>query len=106
MQKFMEIYGEETYCSEQFIDLVVENGHVFKRYYSKLILLTRDEINSLISKITIEDNFVIDKVLKERIELVDSKTGKIRYTIWNDNCVEKYFTEDLGPVKPENALLY
>lgn len=106
MQKFMEIYGEETYCSEQFIDLVVENNNVFKRYYSKLNLLTRDEINSLISKITIEDNFVIDKVLKERIELVDSKTGKIRYTIWNDNSVEKYFTEYLGPVKPEGSLLY
>ena len=102
----MEIYGEETYCSEQFIDLVVENGRVFKRYYSKLNLLTRDEINNLISKITIEDNFIVDKVLKERIELVDSKTGKIRYTIWNDNSVEKYFMEDLGLVKPENCLLY
>jgi len=105
MQKFMEIYGEESRYGEQFIDLIVENGHVFKRYYSKINLLTRDEINDLISKITIQDHFIIDKALNERIELVDSKTGKIRYTIWNDNSVEKYFTENLGPVKPENYLL-
>lgn len=105
MQKFIEIYGEETHCTEQFIDILVEKGNVFKRYYSKLNYLTRNEINNLISKIMINDNFILDKVSSQKMELVDSKTGKIRYIIWNNNCVEKYFMKDLGPIKPENYLL-
>ena len=105
MHNSIEIYGKETYCTEQFIDLVIDKDHIYKRYYYKINQMTRDEINNIISKIMIEDNFIIDKVSSKKIELIDSKTGKIRYTIWNDNCVEKYFMKYLGPVNPKNDLL-
>jgi len=103
--KFMEIFGETTFTTEKFIDLLVHNGRVYKRYYSKINQLPRDDINNLISKLVVEDNYVIDRTFNNSIELVDYKTGKIRYTIWNNNSVEKYFVEDLGLVKHENYLL-
>ena len=46
----------------------------------------------------VEENYITDKLLKGRMELIDSLTGKIRYVIWNDNSVEKYFMEDLGVI--------
>ena len=104
-KKFMEIFGETTFTTEKFIDLLVHNGHVFKRYYYKINQLPRENINKLISKLVIEDNYVVDKTFNNSIELIDYKTGKIRYTIWNNNSVEKYFVEDLGPVESENYLL-
>ena len=94
MQRFMEIYGEENMNSENFIDVLVENGCLFKRYYSK------------INNLTVKENYIADKVSKEKIELIDSKTGKIRYYIWSNHTVEKYFMENLGAIKSEGALLY
>ena len=105
MPNFIQIYGNETASTEKFVDIIVENGNLYRRYYSKINNISRDKINELISKIVINDDFIIDKVSKDRIELVDSKTGKIRYYIWNHNCVEKYFLEDLKESINNNYLL-
>lgn len=106
MQRFMEIYGEENMNSENFIDVLVENGCLFKRYYSKINNMHRDDIDKLIYNLTVKENYIADKVSKEKIELIDSKTGKIRYYIWSNHTVEKYFMENLGAIKSEGALLY
>ena len=94
----MEIYGEESMYSEKFIDIVTKNGRIYKRYYSKMNHIPRDELEHLIHKLMVEENYITDKELKGRMELVDSLTGKIRYVIWNDSSVEKYFMEDLGVI--------
>jgi len=99
----MEIYGEESMYSEKFIDIVTKNGHIYKRFYSKINHMPRVELENLIQKLMVEQNYITDKLLKGRMELVDSLTGKIRYVIWNDNSVEKYFMEDLGVIDDNMA---
>ena len=101
----MEVYGYEDMREEHFIDVLVENGYLYKRYYSKINHMERNQIELLINKLTVEQNFIMDKLTNERIELIDSKTGKIRYCIWNDCTVEKYFMMNLGLIKPDGALL-
>ena len=101
----MEVYGYEDMREEHFIDVMVENGYLFKKYYSKINHMERNQIELLIEKLTIDQNFIIDKLSNERIELVDSKTGSIRYCIWNDSTVEKFFKMNLGLVKNDGALL-
>jgi hypothetical protein len=103
MERFMEIYGEESMYSEKFIDIVTKNGHIYKRFYSKINHMPRVELENLIQKLMVEQNYITDKLLKGRMELVDSLTGKIRYVIWNDNSVEKYFMEDLGVIDDNMA---
>jgi hypothetical protein len=96
MERFIEIYGEESMYSEKFIDIVTKNGRIYKRYYSKMNHIPRDELENLIHKLMVQENYITDKLLKGRMELVDSLTGKIRYVIWNDSSVEKYFMEEIG----------
>ena len=109
MERFIEIYGEESMYSEKFIDIVTKNGHIYKRFYSKINHMPRDELEHLIHKLMVEENYITDKLLKGRMELVDSLTGKIRYVIWNDSSVEKYFMEDLGVIdydKSSSSMLF
>jgi len=101
----MEIYGEESLTKENFIDVYVQEGNLYKRYYSKISNMPQQEIADLIHKITVEQGFIIDKSSSEKLELVDSKTGTIRYYIWANHTVEKYFVENLGPIAPANSLL-
>jgi len=100
----MEIYGEESMYSEKFIDIVTKNGRIYKRFYFKINHLPRDKIEYLIHKLMVEENYITDKLLKGRMELIDSLTGKIRYVIWNDNSVEKYFMDDLGAIDDNSSL--
>ena len=101
----MEVFGYENMKEEHFIDVLVQNGYLFKRYYSKINNMERSQIELLIDKLIIDQNFIIDKLTNEKIELIDSKTGEIRYCIWNDSTVEKYFMMNLGLIINKGVFL-
>jgi len=105
MQEFTEILGFENEREEYYVDLIEEKGNLFKRFYSKVNNMERVDLEDFIYRITVKENFVINKVYKDRMELTDSKTGKITICIWNNGTVEKYFNQYLGPIHSNNINL-
>jgi hypothetical protein len=87
---FVELFGYETSSFESFIDLVFEDNKTFSRYYLRKENVNRLELNNLIHLLTIKFGFIIDKELKDRLELIDSKTGKMRFYIWKNGLIEYY----------------
>ena len=91
--QFVELFGYETPSFESFIDLVFEDNKTFSRCYLRKENVKTEEINRLINLLAICHGFVIDKELKDRIELIDSKTGKMRFYIWKNGLIEYYSKE-------------
>ena len=71
--KFVELFGYESASFESFIDLVYEDNKTFSRYYLRKENVNTIELNNLIHLMTIKFGFIIDKELKDRLELIDSK---------------------------------
>jgi hypothetical protein len=90
MNKFVQLYGLETIDFENFIDLVYEDNKSYIRCYLRKTNVDLNTINEIIESLTIDHGFIIDKQLSDRLELVDSKTGKNRFYIWNNGMVEYY----------------
>jgi len=93
---FKELYGVENEQFEKYMDIFNDNNKVYKRLYIKYNNVNETLINQLINVLTIQENFILDKVDKKKIELVNSKTGNIRYYIWSNRCVEIYKQEFIG----------
>jgi len=89
---FVQLYGYESPNFENFVDLVFENNKKFTRHYVKKLTNSLDELNGLIDLLTVDYGFIIDKELKDRLELIDSKTGKSRFYIWRNGLIEFYST--------------
>lgn len=87
---FVELFGYETPSFESFIDLVFEDNKTFSRCYLRKENVNTLELNNLIHLLTINFGFIIDKELKDRLELIDYKTGKMRFYIWKNGLIEYY----------------
>jgi hypothetical protein len=106
MQNSVNAYYYENPTTENCVDIVVENGKIYKSYYSKRNFQSRADIDELIYHLVVKDGFVMDKSFKDRTELVDTKTGSIRYVFWTNNSVEKFYREEVGRVNVDNSLVY
>jgi hypothetical protein len=86
--EFIQLYGYETHDFENFVDLIFEDNKVMTRYYLKKNNVDLATINQMIYILTINFGFIIDKDLKDRLELIDFKTGSMRFYIWRNGLVE------------------
>jgi hypothetical protein len=93
---FKELYAFENNSFENYIDLIYDDNKVYKRLYIKYNNINNEQMNQLINVLTIEENFILDKSYKDRIELIDTKTGNIRYYIWFDGSIEIHRQDFLG----------
>jgi hypothetical protein len=87
-QAFTELFGYETPNFEQFIDLVFEKNKVSLRCYIKQSKIPIEITKEFISLLVINYGFIMDKQNYQKMELIDSKTGKSRFYIWNDGTIE------------------
>jgi len=87
---FIQLYGYETPTFENFIDLVFEDNKTFTRIYLRKENVETRELNEIIHVLTINYGFIIDKDLSDRVELIDFKTGTIRFYIWRNGLIEFY----------------
>jgi hypothetical protein len=106
MQNSVNAYYYENPTTENAVDVLVENGKIYKSYYSKRNFKSREEIDELIYHLVVKDGFVLDKSFKDRTEFVDTKTGSVRYVFWTNNSVEKIYREEVGRVDVDNSLVY
>ena len=88
--QFLELYGYESNDLESFMDLVFEDNKTFSRCYLRKQNIERSELNYIINLLTINFGFIIDKEFKDRLEMVDSKTHKMRFYIWKNGLIEYY----------------
>jgi hypothetical protein len=91
--QFVEVFGFESPNFESFIDLVFENNKTFSRFYLRKENVSTEERNKIIRLLTINYEFIIDKELKDRLELIDYRTGKMRFYIWKNGLIEYYSKE-------------
>lgn len=91
--QFVELFGYESPTFESFVDLVFENNKTFSRCYLRQENIKTDELNKMIRLLTINFGFILDKELKDRLELVDSKTGRMRFYIWKNGLIEFHSKE-------------
>jgi hypothetical protein len=106
MQNSVSAYYFETPNTENSVDVVVENGKIYKSYYSKRNFTSRNDVDELIYHLVVQEGFIMDKSFKDRTEFVDTKTGSVRYVFWTNNSVEKYYREEVGRVNVDNSLVY
>ena len=93
---FKELYAFENKNFENYIDLIYDDNKIYKRLYIKYKIINKELINQLINVLTIEKNFILDKSYKDRIELIDTKTGNSRYYIWFDGSIEIHRQDLIG----------
>jgi len=91
--QFVELYGYESPTFEYFVDLVFENSKTFSRCYLRKENVKIEERNEMIRLLTINFGFIVDKELKDRLELIDSKTGRMRFYIWKNGLIEFHSKE-------------
>lgn len=99
------LYYDETPFMENAVDLVIENNKIYKSYYLQQKRLSHESIEHLIHQLIVENDFIMDKEYKESREFVDSKSGSVRFIIWNDNSVEKMYKVYLGEATPDFSLV-
>jgi hypothetical protein len=105
MNQTVSIIYNETYSTESAVDLVIENGKVWKQNYSKRAFNNKKEVDLFIEHLIIDLNYIMDKHSSDRAEFIDLQTGNIRYVIWTNNTIEKYYREYLGEIKEDESLL-
>ena len=105
MNQTVSLYYNETPTTESSVDLVVDQGKIYKRYYSKRNFNSKEEVNYLIEHLVIDLNYTMDKQTSEYAEFVDRQTGNVRYVFWVNNSVEKYYREYLSDAKVDDSLL-
>jgi len=105
MNQTVSIIYNETSSTESALDLVIENGKVWKQHYSKRIFDNKKEVDLFIEHIIIDLNYIMDKHSFDRAEFIDHQTGNIRYVIWTNNTIEKIYREYLGEMKEDNSLI-
>jgi hypothetical protein len=105
MNQTVSIIYNETSSTESALDLVIENGKVWKQHYSKRIFDNKNKVDLFIEHLIIDLNYIMDKHSSDRAEFIDLQTGNIRYVIWTNNTIEKYYREYLGEMKEDNSLI-
>ena len=105
MNQTVSLYYNETPTTESSVDLVVDQGKIYKRYYSKRNFNSKEEVNYLIEHLVIDLDYTMDKQTSEYAEFVDRQTGNVRYVFWVNNSVEKYYREYLTSAKVDDSLL-
>ncbi len=105
MNQTVSLYYQETPTTESSVDLVVDQGKIYKRYYSKRNFNSKEEVNYLIEHLVIDLDYTMDKQTSEYAEFVDRQTGNIRYVFWVNNSVEKYYREYLTNANVDDSLL-
>jgi hypothetical protein len=105
MNQTVSILFNETVNTESALDLVIENGKVWKQHYYKRVFDDKKEVDLFIEHLVIDLNYIMDKHSSDRAEFIDLQTGKIRYVIWTNNTIEKYYKEYLGEIQVDNSLL-
>lgn len=105
MNQTVSLYYHETPKTECCVDLVVDQGKIYKRYYSKRNFNSKQEMDYLIEHLVIDLDYTMDKQTNDYVEFVDRQTGNIRFVFWLNNSVEKIHREYLGDVKADDSLL-
>lgn len=105
MNQTVSIIYNQTFNTENLVDLIIENGKVWKQNYSKRNFNNKKEVDLFIEHLIIDLNYIMDKQLSDRAEFIDLHTGNIRYVIWTNNTIEKFYREYLGEVQVDNSLL-
>lgn len=105
MNQTVSIIYNQTVNTETLVDLIIENNKVWKQHYSKRVFDNKKEVDLFIEYLVIDLNYIMDKHFSDRAEFIDLQTGKIRYVIWTDNVIEKYYREYLGEINEDNSLL-
>ena len=106
MQNTVNAFYHETPRTENSVDVVVENGKIYKSHYSKRNFKSRAEIDELIYQLVVNEGYVMDKSFKDRTEFVDTYTGLVRYVFWTNNSVEKFYREQVGQVDVDTSLVH
>lgn len=102
--QYLNAFYNETRTTENSVDIEVENGKVYKSYYSQRKFKDVQLMYELMHYLLVNENYTMDKQEKGRIELVDRKTGLIRYVFWPNISVEKYYREYIGDVSADYSL--
>ena len=102
--QYLNAYYNETTTTENSVDVVVESGKVYNSYYSQRKFKDVKLMYELMHDLLVNENYTMDKQEKGRIELVDRKTGHVRYVFWPDMSVEKYYREYMGDVSADYSL--
>ncbi len=98
--KFIEIINEETKNGENIVDVVYENNKVFQRQYTSTKLKNEKELMNFIQKLSVDDDFIMDKHTHEYVKFVHKKHNNIFYTIWmGDYTVEREIYRDMGKIQ-------
>lgn len=98
--KFIEIINEESKKGENIVDIVYENNKVFQRQYTSTKLKNEKELMNFIQKLSIDEDFIMDKHTHEYVKFIHKKHNNIYYTIWmSDYFVEREIYRDMGKIQ-------
>jgi hypothetical protein len=102
--QYLDVFYDETATTGNSVFVVVENNKVYKSHYSQRKFKDAQLMYDLMHYLLVNENYTMDKQDKGRIELVDRKTGLIRYVFWPNMSVEKYYREYMGDASADYSL--
>jgi hypothetical protein len=99
----LEVYGFDENNITSYIDIIVENGYIYKQYYTSKKFDNIDEVIKFQQDLILDHGYLFDNMKNNKwIKLYNPK-NKITYKFWSDNFVEKIYQYYIGPVIPDQT---
>ena len=106
-QEFLCLYSDYSYPMESFIDVVIMDGRLCKRYYTYMTIPTEDHKNLLIDSIVIDEDCVMVSYDSMCTIFQDLRTGTNKmFYVYNDLAVEKIVYEEVEEVEEAKEYMH
>ena len=77
----MELYHNETEHTVNESCVHVINNKVYQETYEYRDIMSKEQLSTIVEKLTIENEFILDSVIKGTIKLTHPKSNLVEYNI-------------------------
>lgn len=103
MNSDLEVYSFKNDTISSFIDIIVDNGHIYQEYHTSKQFDNIDEMLELQHGLIVDYGYVLDRTKNNKWVKLVNQNSKISFKFWNDNFVEKSYVVYIGPVIPDQS---